>query len=72
MAADIEAIALVLDGAADAADVARVLFDDRDLEALLGKEIAGGQPRWSRADDGDIDLNLAAIPLQIRETVTHR
>ena len=72
MAADIEAVTFMLDRTADAADVARVLLDDRDLEALLGQQVAGSQPRRPRADDSHIDLNLAAFPLQTRKTVTHR
>ena len=54
MPADVEAKALVLDRAADAADIALVLFDHRHLIALLGQQIGGGQPGRPRADDGDV------------------
>ncbi len=54
MSADVEAKALMLDRAADAADIALVLFDHRYLIPLLRQQIGGGQPGRPRADDGDV------------------
>ena len=55
MAADVEAEAVMLHRAADAADMDRVLLDHRDRVTELGELVGGGQPRRSRADNGDID-----------------
>src|SRR3546814_17344486 len=52
-AADIEAESVMLDGAADAADIIRVLFDHRDAIPLPGQQIGGGQPGGSGTDDRD-------------------
>src|SRR3546814_13045296 len=51
VAADIEAESVMLDGAADAADIIRVLFDHRDAIPLPGQQIGGGQPGGSGPDD---------------------
>jgi len=60
--ADVEAIALVLDRAADPADVNRVLLDDADPLARLGRQIAGGQPGRTGADNHDIDVQGTRAP----------
>ena len=43
MAADVEQEILVLDGAADAADIDRVALDDDDGARLLGQAIRGSE-----------------------------
>ena len=53
MAADVEAIALVLVGPADAADQARVGFENDARLAVLAQLVGGGQPgRPAAGDDG--------------------
>jgi hypothetical protein len=54
VAANVEAIAFMDDGAADAADILRVLLGDENAHVLLGEKIAGGQASWPRADNGDV------------------
>ena len=54
MAADVEHEALVFDGAADAADIDRVLLDHDDRGVFLGQAIGGGEPGGPRADDEDV------------------
>ena len=51
MPANVDAVALVVDGLGDAADVAGHLEDDRFDAALLQKLIGGGQARGPRAND---------------------
>src|SRR3546814_17730475 len=53
VAADIEAESVMLDGAADAADIIRVLFDHRDAIPRPGQQIGGGQPGGYGTDDRD-------------------
>src|SRR3546814_7209037 len=66
VAADIEAESVMLDGAADAADIIRVLFDHRDAIPLPGQQIGGGQPGGSGTDDRDVG---AGRPVRV---VRHR
>ena len=54
MPANVEAEAVQLDRAADAADIDRVFFDHRHAIALLGQQIGGGEARRASADDGDV------------------
>ncbi len=51
MAADVDQEAVVVDGAADAAHIAWVLFEDGDGAALLGKHIGRRQTGRSCSDD---------------------
>jgi hypothetical protein len=53
--ADVEAETRMFHGAADPADVARILLDHRDAVALPGQQIGGGEPRRPRPDDRDVD-----------------
>ena len=57
MPADIEAVPFVLDRAAYATDIGLVFLDDRDRFALFGEQIASGQARRARADNGDVDID---------------
>ena len=50
MAADVEAIALVLDGPADAADLP-VLFEDDGGAAAPREDVRGSQPGRTAAND---------------------
>ena len=50
VAADVEQEALVVDGAADAADIDRVALDDEDGPRLLGQAIGGGEAGGPGAD----------------------
>jgi hypothetical protein len=56
VAANIEAEALMLDGAADPADLMRILLDQGDGEAFLAEQLAGGEPGRPRPDDRDVDM----------------
>ena len=57
MAADVEQEALVVDGAADAADIDRVLLDHDDRRHFLGQAIGGGETGGPRADDEDFGID---------------
>ena len=54
MAADVEKKALVIDSAADAADISRITLDDRHVAAGFGEHIGGGQTGGPRPDDENI------------------
>jgi hypothetical protein len=56
VAADIESEALMLHGAADAADIDGILLDHRHRLARLGQQVGGGQARGPGTDDGNVDL----------------
>ncbi len=58
VAADVESEAVVLDGAADAADIDGILLDHRHALAGLCQEIGSGQAGRACADDGNIDAVL--------------
>ena len=51
MAADVYAVAFVIDRAGNAADVLRCLDKDRLYVSVLEKLVSRGQPSGSRADD---------------------
>ncbi len=55
MAANVEQEALVIDGAADAADIDRILFQDDDVPALLGQLVSGRQSRGPTANNDCFD-----------------
>src|ERR1700753_866525 len=55
MAADIEAVALVLSSAADAADEMRVFLDHRDAIAFLRQKIGRGEACRAGTNDCDGD-----------------
>jgi hypothetical protein len=63
VAADVEPETLMLHGAADAADIDRVLFDHSDRVTLLGEQIGGGQACRPRPDDRHV--NCLAGPLHV-------
>ena len=52
VAAEVEAVAVALDGAREAADL-RVGLEDDDRLGVAGEDIAGRQPGRPRAEDGD-------------------
>ena len=54
--ADVEAIAFVLHGPADPADVNRILFDNRDRLTLLSQQVGCRQARRPRTDDRYVDF----------------
>ena len=56
VAADVEQEALVIDRAADAADIGRILLDDVDAAAGLGELVGGGEPGRACADNQNIDV----------------
>ena len=56
MAADVVTIALVLDRAADAADVSRVLLDDGDGKSGLGEKVSRRQSGWPGPDNRNVNL----------------
>ena len=51
MAADVESVALVLVGSADAADESRVGFEHDARVAVLGQLVRAGQAGWTAAGD---------------------
>ena len=55
MAADVEQKALVVRGAADAADIGRVLLEYEDVAAVFGQGVGGGQASGACADDERFD-----------------
>jgi hypothetical protein len=63
VAADVEQKALVVGGAADPADVLRVLLQDQHLAAGLGQLIGGGQARRAGADDQGLERLRHSSPL---------
>src|SRR5512139_1455442 len=56
VAADVEAEAVMLDRAADAPDIMRVLLDHDDRGRLPGEAIGGGEPGRARPDDEDLGI----------------
>ena len=52
--ADVEHEAVVLDGAADAADIDRVLLDHDDRRVFLGQAVGGGEAGRPGADHEDV------------------
>jgi len=58
VATNVEAIALMLNRATDAAHICLIFLDDRDSLALLGQQIARRKARWSRANDRHIDFDV--------------
>ena len=60
MAAEIEPVAVAHLGLGDAADLVLGLEDD-DRPALLGQEVAGGQPRGATTEHGDGLLGAASV-----------
>ena len=60
MPTDIEAVALIFDGAADAANIGLVLFDDRDGLARLGQQISRRQSGRAGTDNGHVDIDAVA------------
>src|SRR5258708_31607835 len=54
VAADVEPVALVLDGASQASYLLGVLLEDRDRDVVLEKLIGGSQPSGARAHDGNV------------------
>ena len=55
MAADVKQEALVVDGAADAADVGRILLDDVHAATGLGELVGGGEAGRACADHDGIE-----------------
>lgn len=53
--ANVKAIAIDLNGAADPADIAFVFFNDGDAVSLFSQQIGRSQPRWTRANNSYID-----------------
>ncbi len=54
VAADVESITLVLDGAGQTAYLPGILLEDRDRDVVLEKLVGGSQPRRARAHDDDV------------------
>ena len=52
---DVKAVAFVLHGPADPADVVLVLLDDSDRQPGLGQQITGGKPGGPRSDDRHVN-----------------
>ena len=60
MAPDVHAVALVVDGAREAADLLRGLEDDRLHASVTYHFKGGGKPRGTGADDHDSGLHELA------------
>ena len=56
MSADVEHEAVVFDGAADAADINRILLDHDDGRGLLRQAVGGGQSGRAGANDEDVGM----------------
>ena len=59
MAADVEQIALIVDGAADAADIERIALDHDHRARFLGQAIGGGEAGGPGADHEDFGVDVA-------------
>ncbi|MNT40589.1 hypothetical protein D3C72_1769120 [compost metagenome] len=65
MAANVEAVALVVHGARNAADIDGVALDDGDAAAGLGELVGGRQARGACTDDESFDMHQGTTVLRL-------
>jgi len=58
VAADVEAVPAVINGARDATDILRIALEHNNRSTLLGEFVGGGQARGSGSNDDGLGFSL--------------
>lgn len=70
VSADVEAVAVELFGATDAADLVGILLDERNRQiGLLGQQVAGGEAARPGADDEYVNRLIHAVTPSFKSLV---